>query len=164
MQQEAPAETRSPQREAWIAAEERSGNPRRRCGSGAFSCAPAFPAGVFTAFPIAWMRLRSEPESGSWVIHRLPRFHRWTGTRSLTASQFPFHPPGETTALPTCFKSVESVQSVDPTAFSRVRCSRVRSWPWRWRPGGREGARAWRDSHPFRRPGRRLRRRRARGL
>ncbi len=48
MQQEAPAETRSPQREAGITGEERSGNthqkvtPRRR-GSGAFLCAPGFP-------------------------------------------------------------------------------------------------------------------------
>ncbi len=48
MQQEAPAETRSPQREAGITGEERSGNTHqkvtpRRCGSGAFLCAPGFP-------------------------------------------------------------------------------------------------------------------------
>ena len=35
-----------------------------------------------------------QSETGSWVIHR---FHRWTGTRGRTASQFPCHPPGETT-------------------------------------------------------------------
>jgi hypothetical protein len=48
MQQKAPAETRRPQREAWITGEERSGNTHqkvtpRRCGSGAFLCAPGFP-------------------------------------------------------------------------------------------------------------------------
>jgi hypothetical protein len=62
MQQETPAERRSTQGECWITVEERSGNAHQKvtprlCTSGAFPCAPAFSAGVFAAFPTAWIRL-----------------------------------------------------------------------------------------------------------